>query len=210
MKNPTPAALLALTVAFAVPAQAQLYAGGAVGQSRAKLDAGDRSNQLLGLGFDGASSRADDRDTAYRLFVGYRLHRFLASELGYTDLGQFGVVSNVIPAGTLEGRTRVNGAELSLLGLLPVGERVTAYVRGGVFEARTRTSYSGSGSVRILDGASATQHKASGLYGVGAMVQLMPRWDLRADWTTYRHLRDDSIASRFDARAWTFGVAYHF
>lgn len=210
MKKTTPTSILVLLAALALPAEAQLYAGGAFGQSRSKLEAADRTDQLFGLGFDGASTRADDRDTAYRLFMGYRLHRYLASEIGYTDLGRSALVSDVLPGGTLESRTRVRGADLSLLGLLPLGERFAVFARGGLFEGRARTNFLGSGSVRLLDPAESSKRRASGLFGAGVMAQLSPRWDVRADWTRFRRVGDDGVGGRFDIDAWMVGAAYRF
>ena len=201
----------ALLSAFAVPGYAQWYVGGAVGQSRAhSLDGGDRSSQFLGLGFDSASTSVDKTDSAYRVFGGYRMHRYVAVELGVDDFGRYQVTSDVQPEGTFRSSARVSGVDASVLGLLPIGERFTLFARGGVISARTRVSYDSSGSVRTNEGVDSRQRNSGALYGAGAMMQVAPRWNVRLDWTKYRRIGDDTLSSRFDVSAWLVGVAYRF
>ena len=202
--------VLATLALLAAPAHAQLYAGGAIGQSKASLDSGIRTAELLGLGFDDAGTHADERDTAYRAFVGYRLHRYFAAEIGYTDLGSFTLTSNVAPSGQLNSRTRISGAELSILGLLPIGERFTAFARAGVLDAHVRTSYGGSGSVVLFDNVDSSSHKSAAVYGIGGWFDVLPRWSVRAEWTTYRRIHDELAGNDLRPDAWMIGASYRF
>ena len=200
---------LALLAAVAIPCQAQWYVGGSAGEGRIKAN-DDRTDQFFALGFDDAHTSFDKQDTAYRAFGGYRLHRYLAVELGVSDLGEFKATTDVLPAGRFESRDRITGLDASVLGLLPLGDRVTLFARGGVIEARTRASFSGTGSVLLKEGVSSSAHKSSPLYGAGAMVRLAPRWDLRLDWTRYRRVGSDTLSDRFDLDSLMLGVAYRF
>jgi Opacity protein and related surface antigens len=202
--------ILASVAVLAFPAHAQLYAGGAIGESKASFDSGNRSDQLLGLGFDDASTRADSRDTAYRAFLGYRFHRYFAAEVGYTDLGRYTLTSDVAPAGQFRSRTRVSGAEASLLGLLPLGERFTAFARVGVMDARVRTDFQGNGSVRLFDNVDTSTHKTAGVYGLGAWFDVAPRWSVRAEWTTYWKIRDEIAGNDLRPDAVMVGLTYRF
>lgn len=210
MKN----ALTLLTVAlaaFSIPSHAQWYAGGSIGQTKGSLSAGGQNDQLIGLGFDDASTSFDDKDTSYRVYGGYRFHRNFAAEIAYVDLGRFELRSTVVPAGTLTNRIRSSGAELSVLGLLPLGDRWTVFGRVGVLAARTKASYSGDGSVFVNEGEGEQSQRSSGLvYGIGAMVDLTPRFGLRAEWNEFRKLGDELTGGEFDTRVVSAGLQYRF
>ena len=67
----------------ATPALAQLregpyaYGGLSVGQSRAKVDENRIANSQLGLGLTTSSVTSDETDTAYRVFGGYQINRWV-------------------------------------------------------------------------------------------------------------------------------------
>ncbi len=210
MKISLPLLAIALA-ASSIPSHAQWYAGGSIGQAEGSFGAGRQNEQLLDLGFDDASTSFDDKDTAYRVYGGYRFHRNFAAELAYVDLGRYQLRSTVLPAGTLTNRIRSSGAELSVLGLLPLGERWTAFGRLGILAARTKASYSGDGSIFVSGGESEQTKRTSGMvYGIGAMADLTPRFGLRLEWNEYRKLGDDLTGGEFDARVLSAGVQYRF
>lgn len=207
MKIATSLVTLAL-VALAFPAHAQWYAGGSVGRSKASLGSGLRDDQLFDLGFNSPSTSVDDKGTAFRAFGGYRFHRYFAAELGYVDLGRYELRSTVLPAGSLNSSLRSRGIDLSALGLLPIGERFTLFGRVGVLAARTRTSFSSSGSVVLIEG-SESERSSGVLYGVGGMADIAPNLALRVEYTEHRKLGDD-LSGEFKARTLTAGVQYRF
>ena len=202
--------LAAAIVVAALPASAQWYVGATAGGSKASLDTRGRTDQLLDLGFDDASSRGDESDTAYRVHLGWRFHPNFAAEAGYGDLGRFKLRSDVLPLGSLRSTMRATAADLSLLGLLPLGERWTVFGKVGAFEARTRSSFSGSGSVSLFEGSGDRSNRKSGVvYGVGLMADVMPRLAVRAEYDYYRRLGDD-LTGKFDVKTLMVGVQYRF
>lgn len=209
MKIRTPLFLLTLA-AFASPSYAQWYAGGTIGRSESSLETGTRNDQLFELGFNGASTRVDDKDSAFRVYGGYRFHRHFAAEVGYVDLGRFELRSNVLPTGTFDSSMRSRGVDLSVLGLLPIGDRFTLFGRVGVLGARTRSSFSSSGSVRINEGSGNDSERSSGaLYGVGVMASITPNFDVRVEFTEHRKLGDD-LSGEFEVQTLAAGVQYRF
>lgn len=202
--------LLSLIALMPFASQAQWYAGASAGQASTTLDSGSRSSQFLDLGFDAAATSGDDSDGAFRVFAGYGLHRYVAIEAGYTDLGRYELRTIVAPVGRLDSRTRVGAADVSVLGLLPVGERFTLFARGGGFVSRTRTSFSGSGSVQVIEGGDRSERSQGLLYGAGAMAAITPRWGVRLEWTRLRKAIDETLLGRQDADFWGLGVTYRF
>jgi OmpA-OmpF porin, OOP family len=212
MRQITRSILLGAALAWtASPAQAQWYVGASAGESRASFREGSQSDQLLALGFLSASTAIDGKGTMYRLHGGYRLHRHFAVELAYADLGKFMIRSTVEPAGSLETSVRSEGAELSALGLLPVGERLTLFARAGAFAARTKASYSGGGSVRLVDGGqSQTRRSTQAVYGVGATYDFTPSLALRVEWSRYGKLGDEFTGGELDADVLSAGIQWRF
>src|SRR5476649_2875086 len=66
------------------------YMGAGVGRSRATIDEQRLTTSLLASGATSVAFSKDERDTAYKLYLGKQLNRNFALEMGYFDLGQFG------------------------------------------------------------------------------------------------------------------------
>lgn len=202
------AAALALA---ALPAAAQWYAGAAVGESRASFRDASTADQLIDLGFLDASTGADRSGTMYRLYGGWRFHRYFSMELGYTDLGKYRMRTTVSPPGTLDTSIRTEGADLSLVGMYPVWDRLQVLGRVGAYAARTRASFGGTGSVEVIDGAgSQSRHSTNAVYGAGLVYDFNPRWSVRAEWSRYEKLGTALTGGEFDASVWSAALQWRF
>ncbi len=212
MRQITRFRLFGAALAFAiVPAHAQWYVGASAGESRASYRGSSQSDQFLDLGFDDASTSIDDKDTMYRLHAGYRLHRYFAVEAAYVDLGKFAIRSTVVPAGFLDTSVKTRGADLSAVGLLPLGERFTIFGRVGAFAGRTKASYSSGGSVQLVDGVHGqSKSTTSVVYGLGATYDFTPNLGLRAEWARYDKLGNDLTGGEFNVRAISAGLQWRF
>ena len=105
-KRITPIAVAALAViglSAAAPSYAQWYVGGSIGKSDIKFNNAAQSDQFLDLGFTNPSTVSNTKDTGYRLFGGYQLHKYIAVEAAYVDLGRFSFRTDVTPRGSLTG-----------------------------------------------------------------------------------------------------------
>ena len=80
-------ALLSTAALAQTPLPSYYYGGVSVGQSQTRLDEGELTRHQLGAATEVAGFDSDERDTAYRLFLGYQFNRFMALEGGYFDLG---------------------------------------------------------------------------------------------------------------------------
>lgn len=204
-------ALLALALAVPLGAHAQAYVGASVGRSDISLDGAARSDQFLDLGFDSATTAVEDNDTAYRVYGGYQFMPYVGVELAYVDLGRFSFRTDVQPTGSLAARTRINGGELSLVGRVPIGNAFAIYARAGVYSARTRTDYTGGGSVTVLDGAARQSKRTTKpAYALGAGYDFSPHVGLRAEWARYDKLGNELTGGETDANLVSVGVTYRF
>ena len=183
--------LLAFICALvAVPVVAQdsgFYAGGHIGQSKAK-DACD--------GLAGAGVTCDDKDTAWKILGGYQLNRMLGIELGYTDLGE---VSARGPGGT----ANVESTALELVGVagFPIGERFSLYGKAGVYRGETDASGTAIGS------ASETNNDLT--FGFGARFDLSRNVALRAEWQRYADMGGGAIGEA-DVDVLSIGALFRF
>ena len=201
-------ALAALAV---VPAHAQFYVGASAGRSDVSIDTKKRADEFLDLGFDSAKTSSDDNDIAYRAFVGYQFMPYLGVEAAYVDLGSFSFRTDVQPTGSFTGKPKINGAELSLVGRLPIGDRFAVYARAGAFRARTRTAYAGDGSVELADGAERqSKHGTEPAYAVGASYAFTPSLGLRAEWARYMNLGGELTGGKTNANLVSVGLVYSF
>ncbi len=105
---------LSLVAAPAAFAQQQeevsgFYLGGGLGQFNAQIDDVDQ--------IDNTVDSWDEDDTAYKVFGGYRLNRFLAFELDYINLGE--PSGNVVPGFNVD--SSIDGFAPYVVGTLPLG-----------------------------------------------------------------------------------------
>src|SRR5712692_369437 len=97
------------------------------------MDGFNTSSAYVGLG-GGRSENKDlgnDKDNAWRAFVGYDFNKFFALEAGYVDLGA-----------TESGSTnaRIRGPELVGILSLPVTDEFAIFAKGGAHRLETKTS----------------------------------------------------------------------
>ncbi|MBI3714938.1 MAG: outer membrane beta-barrel protein [Betaproteobacteria bacterium] len=170
------------------------------------------TTQFLDLGFTSAQTDNDTRGDAWRAFGGYQLHRYVALEAGWTDLGRFGFRSSVTPAGSLEERFSVKGFDAGVVGRWPVTEHIHLLARAGVFRAERKASFAATGSVDLLAGTvnMRTQKSSKSTFGAGADVDLTPHFTVRGEWARYRGLGDDLLQGSSNIDTYTIGLIYRF
>ena len=213
MKRASVSATLSLVVfttiisPFAMAEDSGWYGGINVGQSRAKIDDARIVSGLLGSGFVTPSITNDDRDTGYKLFGGYQFNRNFALEGGYFDLGKFGFTANTLPLGTLNGRIKIKGANLDLVGMLPLTERFSAFGRVGVSRAEARDSFTGTGFVRVLN-PNLQKRDTNVKYGVGLQYAFTEALGMRAEVERYRI--NDAVGNKGDIDLVSLGLVYRF
>lgn len=189
-RNKTLIAVAALGCLAGAPALAQdsssyYYLGGTVGQTRAKIDEEGITGRLIGPGMLGSVVTRDDRANGYRLFVGRQFNRYIAAEVGYFDLGRFSFQSSTFPPGTLDGQLRSKGANVDLIGGLPLSENLTAIARVGAQYAKTSDQFSGTGAIHVID-PSPSKRATNVKVGLGLEYAVSSSFSVRAEAERYR------------------------
>lgn len=147
------------------------YVGADIGHAELSLD----NQNIIG--------GADLTDTAVSVRGGHAFGRYFAVEATYSDLGNYRyTLDNCIEAcspelASTEFRHSVTRLDLSLVGRIPLGERLEAYARAGVASTVFDTQ------ARNMLGASRSERSdVSGVYGLGLRTLLRGPWSLRLQW----------------------------
>jgi len=136
------------------------YLGGALGQATFKGFCVDDPSVLT----------CDEKDTAWKVFGGYRFNRYVAIEGTYVD---FGTVS-----GTLTGARVVplsqTGMGIAAVGSFELTPQFSVFGKAGFLMTEQETPASASGNT--------SRDTTEFHYGLGARFSFTPNWGLRAEW----------------------------
>ena len=186
---PAAAAVLAVFVCGAIPAQAE---------SRFRVAAGGGPTRFE-TRCDG--NACDRRDAGWRFAVGYAFNERWSVEALWVDAGEF-IASDVTAAGTpFFGRADVSAFGATLGRTWALGRSLTLDARLGL--ASVEADFSPGPAPAIAGGRKVTR----AMYGVTARWRLSPHWAMRLDWDG-----TEGRMNRFDGRVdlVTVGIQYDF
>jgi hypothetical protein len=190
--------IAAIAAAFAVwvpgvaAAQGPWYAGATFGQSRTSDElVANRESTVVNGAVTG--STLDAKDTAVRLFAGYRVSQWLWLEANYADLGNAhlttGTVANDPPIpGTFSESRGVTGFGAGIVVSAPVWERASVFARVSAQRARTQGDATLDGNIVFTTGNTGDRHRSATVtqtiaaYALGAQWMLNPALGLRVEW----------------------------
>lgn len=188
------AALIGSLASVSMPASAQeanFYVGGSLGQMEAKEAC------------DGVIISCDDKDTAWRIFAGYRFHPNFAVELGYADLGE---VSASAPG--INASVEATALDLAAVGIVPLGDRFSLFGKIGVYRGES----DGTANVAVpgfVASASASETNSDFTYGLGAGFEVNRSLGLRAEWQRYEDVGGQDVGES-DVDVLSVGVRFKF
>src|SRR3954447_23334625 len=142
-------------------AELGFYAGASVGQSSTSDCPGGGS--------------CDDKDTAYRIFGGYKFHPNIAVEGGYSPLGETSG-SNVT--------AEANAWDIVGLGIFPLGNNFSIFGKLGFYNAELKLGGAASGKKTTTDLT----------YGIGGQYDLNRNLGLRVEWQRYSGVKAPDVA----------------
>jgi OOP family OmpA-OmpF porin len=173
---------------IAAPSPAQdsgAYIGGNAGRTQAIIAQDRIVRDLLGSGFATTAFQDDHRNRGYKAFGGYQFNRHFAIEGGFFDIGAYDFTATTLPPGDLTGTLEAKGLNLDLVGMLPFGERFSAFARVGAAYARTRDSFAGSGPIIVLD-TNPSKRDTNVKFGAGLQLDFNERLAMRLEGERYR------------------------
>jgi OmpA-OmpF porin, OOP family len=166
----------------------------------------------------GITIPCDEKDTSWRVAGGYQFSRYLAVELGYADLGgpkSNGTLTLTTGTATLDTDSKVSAWDLSVLGSLPLVERLFAYGRAGIYraEVESTTHFTTTGGVTVNGATSGTSRisetNTGMVLGIGLKYEFLRSLAVRAEWQRYFDL-EGSGGTDIDADVLSVGLLYRF
>jgi len=172
----------ALLSALALPSagHAQFYIGGGGGQAEYQ----DVDEVESACGVAGAICTADETDTAFKFFAGYRIAPYLAVEGGYLELGEATAEATAPLSATAS--LGAQGGYLALLPQIPIGSTGSIFARVGVSAAEAELTVT-TGGITASDSTGAVAL----VFGAGAEIRLTETIAIRGEWE--RHSFDEAL-----------------
>ena len=205
--------------ASAEAAETGWYFVGFGGESSASgLSVNSAQNRLeaivtaAGLDLVTSTTTIDDSDTGFGLTGGYQLNDNFAFELSYVDLGAAGSshTATVTDGTTSEDvevvlRSAADGAVVSALGILPIGERFAVFARLGI------SFLSADGTAKITAGGETARpnqssQKVEPLYGIGAEYSFSKHFAVRLGWDRYTDVGTGDVTGNIDGDLISLGI----
>lgn len=193
---------------LAVAADSGWLGGLSIGQSRAEIDEERIAAQLSAAGLAPTSMQEDEKDTAFKVFGGYKFNRYFALEGGYFDLGRFGFTAATETAGTYSGDIKLRGWNVDAVGILPITEAFSALGRVGANYAQATDSFSGSGAIATPADPSPSKRDTNYKLGLGVQYDITDSLGLRGEWERYRI--NDAIGNDGDIDMYSIGLVAMF
>ena len=184
------------------------YVGANVGQSSATIDRDRIVSSLLAGGYTTASYVDDDSDIGYKLFGGYRFSEHFSLEGGYFNLGEFNYLATTVPAGSLSGNIKIQGVNLDLVGMLPIGERFSVFGRVGAIYAEAQDHFISTGAVNIITDRNPSKREANYKFGAGIQYDFSDALAMRLEGERYRI--NDAVGNTGDVDLFSLGLVYRF
>jgi OOP family OmpA-OmpF porin len=174
------------------------YIGAGVGQAEYQDACDDVGTVAGGLGLP---SSCEDKDTAFKIYGGYRFLPYLAAEIGYTNPGK---VTATIGAASAE----LKSWEIPIyaVGILPLADDklwLMAKVGGVYWDLKASASGPGGSASESATGFSLA-------YGAGVQYNFSPQFGVRAEYEVFQNVGDENTTGQGNIRMWSVGVVWRF
>lgn len=164
--------LAAAPAAQAQQSDAGFYVGGAIGQGEAGNWC-DTSGAPAGFGL----SSCDDKDTAWKAFLGYRFNRNFGAEATYINFGKYsGTVTFGGSSATVNADATAWG--LAAVGFFPVGNQFELFGKIGFVRGESEADVTvGGTSVQVGDKGTELHYGVGGIYNFSRNLGVRLEWE---------------------------------
>lgn len=217
----------AALAAAAFPAAAQMtpwYLGVGLGQS--KTDSAIVTNREANINpATDFTSSFDDKDSAWKATLGYRINDLFSLEANYADYGKVTIDTRfTVPGGTPGGvfsERKVKGYGIDVVIGTPFLQRFAVFGRLGYFRSETEATATLSGDTFFADGDPRTSrtnkvHNDSTKYGVGLDWLLTKNASVRLEWERLVDVGrkfepgTSGATGEADMEMWSLGAIWRF
>lgn len=201
---------LALPLALPISVSAQEaggYIGFSAGRAFADIDSSGLGASLQAAGYRFGQFSSEERDPTFKVLGGYRLNSNFALEGSYFDLGDFDFDATLLPAATQHVEVSgLKGFAVDLVGTLPLQEKLSAFARLGVNNAKLEQGF--SGTTRGTGFADRSDRGWNEKYGIGLQYAINEALSVRAELERYGI--EDNRVLKDNVDTFTLGVVYRF
>jgi OOP family OmpA-OmpF porin len=189
--------------------EGHFYGGIGMGQAQSKIDVDRINANLLSAtpSLTTTSMTRSESDASYKVFGGYQFSPYWGVEAGYFSLGQFGFNSTTTPTGSLDGRIKLDGVNVDLVGTMPINDQLSLLGRVGAHNARARDTFTGTGNVVVTD-PNPQKTQTNSTAGFGFAYQFSPSMTLRGELERYRI--NDAVGNRGDINVASLSLVFPF
>jgi hypothetical protein len=159
---------------------------GAPAIAQAQSDA--RGTDARGPYVGGGIGMGSDSNTVWNLIAGYRLHRNIALELGYSDFRDMNINGHPL--------NNSNAIELSALGILPLNDTFSVYGRLGAYRGQAK-------------GDGFDEKHGDLLVGAGAEYAATRDLGVRVQWSRFSGFGGGGLGSK-DQDVFSLNGVYYF
>jgi OmpA-OmpF porin, OOP family len=126
------------------------YFGAAAGEAEAKFNNVRIGDDLLGSDYETSNLNADNRDKAYKVYLGYQVNSYFALEGGYFDFGTTDFTLDTTPLGVFSSQTDMKGFNFDARAMMPFSDMVSIYALVGVNYIEAKNNQTGTGLVSLI------------------------------------------------------------
>jgi len=224
--------LLLTLGAAALPASAQFspwYIGAAFGESKTNSElVADREDTIRNSGqATNVRSSFDDKGSAGKLWVGYRINDTFALEGHYTSLGKTTIETRFnVPqgfTGSAAGFTdrEVKGYGIDFVASVPLWQRLSLFGKAGLFRSDVKTDVRLEGDARFADNEPGNTRNVKSRennfkFGAGLQWAFSDRLSARLEWERvngvgeHASLTASNPSLQADVDSWWLGVQWRF
>ena len=193
---------MSLVSGAALASDEGFYVLGGVGQLTGNNDKAILDSALVSVG-GGAFSSSLSKPAVYKLQAGYQINKNLAVEGGYIgSSNETYVATGGLLAGPVVASGKINGWNLTAVGILPVASQFSLLGKLGVAGIKTSVNVTGPGGTAAVGG-----RKTDLTYGIGAQYDFTDAFFARLDLDSYK---TGSSTSSSRSTVWMIDVGYKF
>ncbi len=183
------------------------YFGAAAGEAEAKFNNVRIGDDLLGSDYETSNLNADNRDKAYKVYLGYQVNSYFALEGGYFDFGTTDFTLDTTPLGVFSSQTDMKGFNFDARAMMPFSDMVSIYALVGVNYIEAKNNQTGTGLVSLIASGS-TERDVNYQYGLGLQFDFTDNFAMRVEAERFR-VNDPSGDKDFVDMA-SLGLVYKF
>lgn len=160
-----------------------VYIGGSFGQTTFN----DFCNDLRGSGYVGGS--CDEKDSAWKVFGGYRINRHFAVEASYINWGEASVSGGTFLGVPTSGRGEATSLGVAAVGILPVSDRFYLFGKIGMLSTDVEVSVNVGGFP-----GTGSESETEAHFGLGAGFNITRNLSLRGEWERGDDIKADMMS----------------